>query len=181
MSDLNIAKKKILLLLMGGAALCLNRSPGRQFQILRTIGKDWKQIKEGEIKQEIRELHRSKLVNIKTEKDGTVTLFLAAKGKIKASRYHIDNMKIKKQAWDRKWRIVIFDIPEKQKIARDTFRFRLKKLGLHELQKSVFVHPFDCKDEIEFITEFYQIKPHVRYGLLETIDNEFRLKKIFNL
>ncbi|MBI4708765.1 MAG: CRISPR-associated endonuclease Cas2 [Candidatus Portnoybacteria bacterium] len=181
MSDLNTNKKKILLILMGGAALCLNRSPERQFHIVKAIGKGWKQIKEDRIKQDIRELYRSKLVNIKTDRDGVISMVLADNGKTKALKYQLEDMRIKKQAWDRKWRIVIFDIPEEQKMARDAFRFRLKKIGFHELQKSVFVHPFECEDEINFIAEFYQIKPHILYGVIEKIDNDLYLKNIFDL
>ncbi|HCX28109.1 MAG TPA: hypothetical protein DHI91_03145, partial [Candidatus Portnoybacteria bacterium] len=65
--------------------------------------------------------------------------------------------------------MVLFDIPERQKPARDALRSKLKRLGFFEFQKSIFVHPFSCKDEIEFLIEFFQIKSYVRYGLLERI------------
>lgn len=181
MSELNTTKRKILLLLLGGATLSLTRSPKQYFRVLKAIGKEWKRIRREELRNEIRELYKSKLVGIKTEKNSTLTLVLNNKGKIKALRYQIDNMKIKPQNWDGRWRLVIFDIPEEQKPARDALRFRLKKLGLHELQKSVFISPFKCKDEIDFITEFYQVRPYVRYGILESIDNELHLKIIFGL
>lgn len=43
-------------------------------------------------------------------------------------------------AWDRKWRVIIFDIPNKRKQARDILRQRLKILGLRQLQESVWIH-----------------------------------------
>jgi len=178
---MGITKKKIVLLLLGGAALSAAWSPRRYFRTLKLIGRGWGKIREEEIKAKIRALYRSKLLRTKTEKDGVLTLTLSEKGKVKALRYSLDEMKIKKQQWDGKWRIVIFDVPEGQKSSRDALRFRLKKLGFHELQKSVFVHPSDCQDEINFITEFYQIKPYVRYGLLQSIDNGFHLRQIFGL
>lgn len=181
MSDLSATKKKILLLLLGGATLCLTYSPRQYFKVLKIIGGGWKKIKKEQIRDEIRQLYRSKLIEIKTGKDGVSTLILSDKGRNKILRFNLDNMEIKKHPWDHKWRIVIFDIPEKQRVARDALRFRLKKLGFYELQKSVFVYPFHCQDEVDFITEFFQLRPYVRYGLLESIDNEFHLKQIFKI
>ncbi len=58
---------------------------------------------------------------------------------------------------------------------------KLKKLEFYELQKSVFIHPFDCKDEIDFIIEFFEARPFIRFAIIESIDNELHLKKIFDL
>lgn len=41
--------------------------------------------------------------------------------------------------WDGQWRIVIFDIPEKRRIARDLLRNRLKEWGFTQKQKSVWI------------------------------------------
>ena len=56
-------------------------------------------------------------------------------GKIYSDYLKIDKPKI----WDKKWRIVVFDIPEKQRGARDSLRTYLKKLDFYELQKSIFI------------------------------------------
>ena len=43
-------------------------------------------------------------------------MVLTDKGKNKAITFKIDSMEIKKpKQWDNKWRIVLFDIPEKHK------------------------------------------------------------------
>lgn len=168
-------------MLMGGASLCFVRSPKKYFKILKLIGKEWSRISDKEINKKIKSLYNSKLVKVKTEKDGTIVLVLSNEGKSRVLRYKLEEMRIKIQRWDKKWRIVIFDIPEEQKAARDALRLRLKRLGFYELQKSVFVHPFDCKDEVDFITEFYQVTPFIRYGLLSSIDNDLHLRRIFDL
>ena len=90
-------------------------------------------------------------------------------------------MKIKKQVWDNKWRLVFFDIPEKYRWGRDSLRKKLKELGFFELQKSVFIFPYECKDEVDFIIEYYGIRKHVRYGVFDFIDNESHLKDYFKL
>src|SRR3990167_2211250 len=66
------------------------------------------------------------------------------------------------EKWDKKWRVVIFDIPEKSRMARDALRRKLKELEFRELQKSVFVHPYECKKEIDFIIEFFNLRHYVR-------------------
>src|SRR3989339_1994268 len=112
MKDLGSKKRKILFLILGGATILLNRSPGKRFDILKTVGNGWQEIKKEEIKRKIWELYRSKLINAKFEKDGNVSLTLTKEGKTKLLKYQIDSMKIKNQKWDGKWRMVIFDIPE---------------------------------------------------------------------
>jgi len=179
MSNLTQNKKKILLLLTAGAALALNRCPGKYFKILGKLKKGWEDIEDQKIKQDIRDLYRSKLVNVKNNNDGTFSLILTEKGKQKVLRYDLEKMRIKFMRWDGKWRMVLFDIPERQKPARDALRNKLKRLGFFEFQKSIFVHPFDCEDEINFLAEFFQIKPYVRYGIVEKIDNELHLKRHF--
>lgn len=52
------------------------------------------------------------------------------------------------EEWDGRWRVVIFDIPERERKIRDDFRFELKKLGLGPWQKSVWVTPFDISAEL---------------------------------
>jgi len=107
---------------------------------------------------------------------------LSDKGKEKALTYNLDKIKIKKPVqWDGKWRVVLFDIPESQKKVREALRFHLKNMDFFEFQKSVFIHPFECRDEIDYLIEFYNIRPFVRFIIGESVDNELHLKKHFNL
>ena len=87
----------------------------------------------------------------------------------------------KRRQPDGKLRIIIFDIPEKFRWGRDALRKKLKELGFCEFQKSVFVFPYDCKDEIDFIIEFFNIRKYVRYGVFDYVDNAVHLKEFFNL
>jgi DNA-binding transcriptional regulator PaaX len=174
-------KEKILLLLLAGATLGFTYTPQKQLKILKRLKREWKKINERVLKETIRELYRSKLVKMIENPDKSWTLILTEKGKMKALTYHFQAMKIEEGKWDGKWRFVIFDIPEKMKRARDALREKLKEMGFYELQKSVFVFPYECKDEIEFIIEFFNLRRYVRFGILESVDNELHLKKIFKL
>lgn len=177
--ELSPVKQKILLILFAGLAFGGAYTPKHQSQIMREVQKEWKRIDREKVNKQIKELYRSKLVDLKQHPDGAFTMILTDKGKLKVLRHHFAHMSVQKQKWDGKWRIVVFDVPEKVRKARDALRWKLKDLGFCELQKSVFVFPYECKDEVEFIVEFFGLRRFVRYGVLETIDNDLHLRKIF--
>lgn len=56
-------------------------------------------------------------------------------------------MKIGEGEWDKKWRLVIFDIPEKHRKARNLIRFKLKEWGFKRLQDSVWSTKVNCTNE----------------------------------
>lgn len=175
-------QQKLLLLLLGGLTLSLSRNPRQYFRTLNAIGESWNEIDRQALKNAIADLYKSKLLEEKENKDGSLTIILTENGKRKALTYQIDEMKIKKpKKWDGKWRIVLFDIPEKKKKVREALRHHLKNLDFFEYQKSVFVSPYDCKDEIEYIIEFYNIKKYVRFIVADLLDNELHLKHHFDL
>lgn len=68
----------------------------------------------------------------------------------------------RKQAWDGKWRVVIFDIPEKQRRLRDDLRLELKKLGFGCWQRSVWVTPFDFVRELNKFLEQCDLSENVQ-------------------
>lgn len=179
---LGTTQKKVLLLLLAGIALGLNRSPKRHWWILKQVPKEWGKINRQALERAINSLYSSHLVSEKHNKDGTTTLVLSENGKQRALQFNLDKMEIKKpKIWDKKWRIVMFDVPEKLRRLRDSLRLHFKEIGLIELQKSVFVFPYSCSKEIEFILEFYNARRHVRFILADKIDNQIHLMKKFNL
>ena len=175
-------QKKILLLLTAGLALGLTRNPNQYFRIVQEVGKEWKKIERNSLNRAIRSLYESKLVSTKDNCDGTLTLVLSKEGKQLALTYNLDNITIKTPTeWDRKWRIVMFDVPEKTKRVREALRMHFKNMGFYEFQKSVFVHPYSCAKEIEYIMEFYQARKFVRFIVATDIDNALELKRHFHL
>ncbi|MEK7664691.1 MAG: hypothetical protein AAB361_00955 [Patescibacteria group bacterium] len=181
MKSLSPLSQKILLFLLAGAALSFSYSPRHPWKILKSASKEWKRISNEELRNEIRKLYQSKTISKKENDDGSVSILLTNKGKIKALKYNFDKITIDRKNWDGKWRLVIFDIPEKIKKSRDALRWKIKELGFYELQKSVFVFPYQCEDEINFVIEYYNLRKYVRFGTLNAIDNEIHLKKIFNI
>ncbi len=174
--------QKVILLLYGGLALGLTRRPGRYFKLMKNIKHEWENVDRRALRNAINNLYRSHLVDAKDNKDGSVTITLTDRGHKKALVYNIDSIKIKSMnKWDGRWRIIIFDIPERYKKGRDALAATLKRIGFYRLQKSVFIHPFECKDEIDFIVEFWRLKPYVRFITTYDIDNDLHLRNIFKL
>jgi phenylacetic acid degradation operon negative regulatory protein len=85
------------------------------------------------------------------------------------------------QQWDGKWRIVLFDIPNEDKSARDSFAATLKSAGFERLQKSVFISPYPCEEELEALTVQLGIYEHIDIVVAGRISREEEYKKRFQL
>ena len=175
-------KQKALLLLAAGLVLGFSPSPRMHARIWKTLPKAWKAINRAQLRRIIKEFKYHRLVDFREEKDGTYTVVLTKLGKQYAVRYDPENISIKIPArWDGKWRVVIFDIPEKRKGARDALRWELKKLGFVELQRSVWVFPYECRDQIDFIVEMFEIREHVYFLEVSHITQDAKLRLHFDL
>lgn len=175
-------QQKVLLLLLGGLTLGLSRSPKQYVRVLKSISKEWKEIDRRALNEAVNGLYRSKFVSSKEHRDGTTTLVLSKEGRTIALTYDLDRIAIKEpKAWDKKWRVVMFDVPEYRKKVRDALRLHFKRMGFFEFQKSVFVHPYPCRDEIEFIMEHYDARRHIRFIIADDIDNAIELRRHFKI
>ncbi|OGG52995.1 CRISPR-associated endonuclease Cas2 [Candidatus Kaiserbacteria bacterium RIFCSPLOWO2_12_FULL_53_8] len=84
-------------------------------------------------------------------------------------------------AWDRKWRIVVYDIPEKYSVLRDKIRAILKRAGFMKLQNSVWIFPHECKELVQLIKQEPKLAKYILYGRLDRIEGENDLKKLFQI
>ena len=135
-----------------------------------------------EVRQVVQQLKKQRYISMKEDEHGTVTITITKQGISRALTYQLDTMRLEKPAyWDKKWRVVIFDIPTKYPRVRDLFRTRLRQLGLFRLQESVFVSPYRCFDEVEFLRELYGVPFSVRYLLVEKIEDDAALIRHFGL
>lgn len=98
--------------------------------------------------------HNIKTKNIrKIIKDGKAYFELTGQGKDKIRRKY-PLLYLQNTPWDKKWRIVIYDIEEKSKTVRDHLRRKLIELGFAQLQRSVWVSPHDFLQDIHEFLEF---------------------------
>lgn len=131
--------------------------------------------------------HYSELKNLHENSARTILWRLEKKGLVKKSaeqkqrRYQLTAQGLKitktfyekeKEAWDGKWRIVMFDIPEKKRVDRSWLRFQLVALDFRPIQKSVFLgqQPIEKKVYQEIIDR--KIDHHIRLMTVGEMDSE---------
>ncbi|MEK9196257.1 MAG: hypothetical protein AAB914_02705 [Patescibacteria group bacterium] len=102
------------------------------------------------------------------------------KGKLRQATNNFGNLKIGTvHKWDKKWRIVMYDIPEKQGSGRRALTGKLRSLGFFQLQKSAWIHPLPCPEIVEEICSAYGVNKYVSYIEASHIDNDIVLIKRF--
>lgn len=133
------------------------------------------------LKRSLKGLEERKLVSLREEGDKLIVEF-TKEGINEVFKYKIKDLIIKKpKKWDKKWRLVIFDIPEKKKLARNILRRKLKDLGFVFLQKSVFVYPFPCRKEISFLIKILELEPYVVFIEADYISRQKHFLRKFGL
>ncbi|MEK7088709.1 MAG: hypothetical protein AAB913_01100 [Patescibacteria group bacterium] len=126
-------------------------------------------------------LRKLKLIEIKEEGKFS-KIFLTENGREIFLRFDYENLKIENpKVWDRNFRIIVFDIPEIKRAARDSLREKMKELDFIRFNDSVWVYPFPCQKEIDFIANYWGIGKYVHFILAKDITNRDLLEKAFNL
>ena len=137
--------------------------------------------------RKLRELQKRKLIDFKELPNGTTHITLSYKGKNLIRQYHLDSLTLKKPSiWDKKWHFVIYDIPVTHPLYRNASRSlsrKLKEMGLYQLQKSIWLSPYDFLPELEFISTVFNIKmdKHIYYFTSQSIPKEKEIRKFFNI
>ncbi len=127
-------------------------------------------------------LKSSGLVEIRTNQQGKSYIYLTKKGERKLEQLDLDNLTIiKPKKWDGKWRVLIFDLPVRFNKAREALRWKIKDLGFFQLQKSVWICPYPCEEELIFVAEFFGVTKYIEILTVEKVLRGAELKKHFDL
>lgn len=121
---------------------------------------------------------------IQVQRDGhDIRVALTKRGKELAGKYQIDDLSMPRpKKWDRKWRVIVFDIPSTSNMIRDIFRRKLKEFGFYQLQKSTWIYPFECKEEVRLLREFLGATPRqIQVLEVSKMESDQHLRKIFNV
>jgi DNA-binding transcriptional regulator PaaX len=85
------------------------------------------------------------------------------------------------KTWDKKWRVLFFDIPETNSQLRQELRGLLKQIGYLGMQNSVYVYPYSVPELEDLLEEKSLPATQVAYSVCESISQEHLLKKHFKL
>lgn len=176
-----IAKDLLRLLATSGLICFAATSPYFGVNLVRGI-KRWKKYKKRNVADNLRKLRKRGCIETKMV-NRQIYINLTDEGKKLAGWMQIDALSITQpKKWDGKWRIVIFDISQLKKFYREVFRGKLKELGFQQLQKSVWIHPFDCKDEITLLRDFCNLtEKEIRLITSESIGDDRQLRNYFKV
>lgn len=174
---IDVTKIVLKCLLAGSVAVVILALPG----IAPVLGMFMKKDNKYRLRNTLYNLKRNRMVKM-YYKDGEEVIEITEKGRKRLLKYEFDDMKIKiPKKWDGLWRIVIFDIPEKRKKARNAINLKLKELEFYPIQKSTFIFPYECRNEIDFVAEHFFARKYINYIIAKEIDNSDKLKKIFKI
>ncbi len=87
----------------------------------------------------------------------------------------------KKKRWDKRYRLIMFDISEKRKAARNQLRREMNSWGFLRLQDSVWVYPHDCEDVVTLLKAELRLGREVVYAVVESIENDRWIREHFDL
>lgn len=144
-------KEQLLILLAEGVLFYLS-DPCRLFK----IGTPYTP---GTVYQAIRRLEQEGLVK-KSKKEKKTHLRLTDHGKRFIQR-HREVSRWSSPVWDKKWRLVVFDIPEEKRSLRDYFRRYLKTLGFGKVQRSIWISPYDFSGVIMMYVNKLKLSAYV--------------------
>lgn len=86
-----------------------------------------------------------------------------------------------KRRWDQRYRMVVFDIPEKRRGVRERLRRLMREFGFLRLQDSIWISPYECEELVALIKAELRIGKDVLYVIADTIENDVWIKKHFGL
>lgn len=132
------------------------------------------------LKRNINRLETQKIVEI-VEKDGQQIIKLTKKGKTKYLKFKLEELSLKGKTWDGKWRVVMYDINKYKKSNQNSFRWLLKQIRFLQLQKSVYLTPYPCQEEIIYLREYMNLGSEVLYLEVNKLENEQYYKEYFGL
>lgn len=89
--------------------------------------------------------------------------------------------KQKPKRWDGRWRVVLFDIPERRRKVRNLLRKFMVEYGFLRLQDSAWIYPYDCEDVIALAKANFRIGADALYMIVEQLERDKHLREHFGL
>lgn len=128
-------------------------------------GREEYPLKKSEFSRVLKRLRENGLVDFVD--DDQLILRLTDQGREKAL---LAKMLLEDNDWDGRWRIVIFDIPEKRRGVRDFLRNKLKTWGFTPWQQSVWVCKKNCTKPLRDFIKSVGVKDWVMVIESDNVD-----------
>ena len=172
--------KLLRVLAMSGSVVLASTNPYFGLNVAGAFKKELDRKKWGEFHREMNKLKIKKRINVSENSDGSYNVEITNLGKNLVAKYNLDDLIIKKpEQWDGFWRFCSFDIPGPKKQARQALLSKLKELGFIMAQKSLWTHPFECREELAVIAKAFEVEPYIHFFVAHDLDKDLFLRKKF--
>lgn len=161
--------------------MALRKIANAPFEILLEYGKTRNQLGatvSPVVRTALHRLKNRKLIYCERQ-NNQILFALTEAGKKAAENIKSKLEKTKPKKWDGKWRVIVFDIPEKLRGKRDILRKELNNFYFMQLQKSVWVYPFPLPQEFKDLWERTGIFKHCVIFEADKLENGEELKRFF--
>lgn len=173
----------VLLSLHGASVLALATLAPNALRLLTYVDMDIarKRNPTGRIKEAALRLEaRGLIVRVKSAKG--FSFQLTEKGARQAELLVVSkHIQTAPRTWDRRWRIIMFDVWEHRRATRERLRTLLKHIGFIRLQDSVWVYPYPCEEFVALARADLRLGNGMVYLIAEGIENDTRLRRHFGL
>lgn len=142
--------------------------------------KEWRKFNPYSLKFNLKRLKEQKVVEIIKE-NGQEIIKLTKKGYTKYLKFKLEELSLSGKRWDGRWRIVIYDISKFKRSQQTAFRYILKYINFLLLQKSVYLTPYPCEEQITYLREYFGLGDEVLLIRADKIENEEIYKQYFGL
>lgn len=146
-------------------------------QVLAPFFKKKKYSAKQAVNRNIESLIRTGLVKKTVNQRGDVSLTLTKRG---AWETFLRTEK-KSNEWDGKWRIVVFDVPNKESKLRRELTRGMRLYGFERLQKSVWIYPYPCEKFVVLLKEHLEMSNNIIYLTAVHMDKEKEWRKKFKV
>jgi len=171
------------LFMMPGAAIGIQAITKlyKEFQREKDLAQ-WDKFNLPRLRYLLKRMILQKYIRIKPLPDGSTVLTLTKKGLLQNLKYNIETMDIAKpKKWDGSWRLIMYDISRFKKREQEIFRRMLKKFKMLQLQKSVYLFPYPCENEIEFLRGYLNMPEAIMILEVSKLENESYYRRYFGI
>ena len=167
-------------LAIGGSTILAASNPYFGIKAIGAIRRELDKKNWRKFYKELDRLRNKKRISVSQNPNGSYNVEITNLGKNLVNRYNLDELTVKKpDQWDGFWRFCSFDIPGPKKHARQALLSKLKELGFIMAQKSLWTHPFECREELAVIAKAFEVEPYIHFFVAHDLDKDLLLRKKF--
>lgn len=133
------------------------------------------------LKKSLKRLQDKKLVQA-VEVNGELEIKITDSGKTKLLKYALDEVELKKpKLWDKKWHLISYDIKNKHTKERKILLHYLKLWSFYKIHDSLYIHPYPCFDEVEYLRQYLNIGDMVRFFIVDDFESSKPYREYFGV